>query len=104
MADGAGVPSAAGVAAFESDAVSALPLAAGTGVDGDSLASLESFWSLAVAGDSGLVASWPMASRRMEDGTDRVMIKVGLPPDLRRLSDVLVGGAMEKKLVESHAC
>lgn len=37
--DGAGVPSPAGVAAFESDAASPLPLAAGTGVDGDSLTS-----------------------------------------------------------------
>ncbi len=103
MTDGAGVPSPAGVAAFESDAVSPLPLAAGTGVDGDSLTSLESFWSLAAAGDSGLVASSPIASRSIVDGTERVTRRDGLPPDLRRPSGVLVGGAMGEKLVESRA-
>lgn len=55
-----------------------------------------------MAGDSGFIASSPMASRSMADGTLRVTRRVGLSPDLRRPSGVLVGGAMGEKLGKSR--
>lgn len=93
MADGAGVPSplvpsAAGVAALESDALSALePLvagcAAGASGTGELVFSLMSF-----SGDSSLTGwgSRPKISRNLAGETLRVTSKPDLLPDLRRPS------------------
>lgn len=89
--EGAGVPSPAGVAAFESDALSPLLLvfagaAAGDPV-GDALMSFE--------GDSALTALGSKTFCNSSVETLRVTTMLGLPPDLRRPSPaVLLGGAI----------
>lgn len=94
MAEGAGVPSAAGVATLESEGASPEPLAAAAGVSGDSFVSTISFGSLAAAGDSSFVGSSSKSSRSWSDGTESVTTRLGLPPDFRRPSEDFVGGAI----------
>lgn len=89
MDEGPGVPSAAGVAAFESDALSPLEAvrAAAADSEGDALTSF--------AGDSSLTASGDMSRCSSSDETLSVTTMVGLLPDLRRPSPVfLLGGAI----------
>lgn len=97
MEPGAGVPSACGVAAFESEALSPLAVAGGAGCvlaagvesgDDDCLTSSESG-----AGESSICR----ISRSLDGSTGRLTIRVGLPPDFRRLSMALVvDGAMTR--------
>lgn len=95
MTDGAGVPSAAGVAAFESVAFS--PFAVGAAatlaeLEGDSLTSLGSEGDLA-EGVSSLMESGSTISCSRREGTVKVISRPALPPDLRRASaDLAVGG------------
>lgn len=104
--EGAAVSSAAGVAAFESDALSPVELtlvgAAGVlGVSGesfDSELSLESLESLvSLTGTSSSPDTGEMMSRNWVDGTFKVTIRLSLPADLRRPSTDLVDGAMAAK-------
>lgn len=88
---GAGVPSACGVAAFESEAFSPLVLVAGVGC-----AAFESGDCLTSSGSWAGESSTLRISRSLEGSTVRLTIRVGLPPDFRRPSCALVDGAMAK--------
>ena len=93
MTEGTGVPSAAGVAALESDTLSAMELLeAATLPDGagDSTESLGSTDSLGT-GDSSLGDFSSSKSRRSAELTDNVTSKPCLLPDFRRPSPDLGG-------------
>lgn len=103
MADGAGVPSplvpsATGVAALESDALSPLePLVTGCAAAAAASGTGELVFSLmSFSGDSSLTGwgSAPKISRNLEGETLRVTSRPDLLPDLRRPSVDLAGGAM----------
>lgn len=85
---GTGVPSATGVAALESEALSPLEtpdtgrLPEGAGESTDSFGSVDSFGT----GDSASGDSIFMTSRSLDEGILRVTSKPGLLPDLRRPS------------------
>lgn len=90
MDDGPGVPSCAGVAALESEAVSPLFGVASRmpDVDGDASGLLSG------EGVSFLATVEPMSSRRRSGATVKLTNRVGLPPDFRRASLGLAVGAM----------
>lgn len=87
--DGPGVPSAAGVAAFESDALSPLVFA------GAAVAESEGEALTSLAGDSSLIEAGSKSRRSSSDEILSVTTIVGLLPDLRRPSpEFLLGGAI----------
>lgn len=92
MTDGAGVPSAAGVAVLESDAFSPLELTGADELAGESLTSLGTGTSL-TEGVSSLMKPGKISRSRAGD-TARVTTRLGLPPALRRPSVALPDGAI----------
>lgn len=99
MVDGAGVPSGAGVAALESDALSPFEALAASWVAegaGESTTSLVS-----LMGDSSLMDWGSTISRSFAGDTVSLTSRVGLLLDFRRASMDFDGGAMVESAVVS---
>lgn len=94
MAESAGVPSATGVAALESEAFS--PVEAGGAAAGVPEVAGDSFVSScnSLTGTSLSTESGSSSSRSRAGDTVRVTSNVGLEPDFRRPSAVLMPGTM----------
>lgn len=96
MPDGAGVPSAAGVAALESDAFSPLEVVGAATLAelvGELLTSLGSEGSF-TKGVCSSIDSGKRSTRSCAGDTAKVTSRLGLPPDLRRPSAALPDGGI----------
>lgn len=89
MEDATGVPSGAGVGAFESDAFP-LPLPAGEAGASAFLTSVVGVWALVSVSEDSRI------SLRRSGDAARVTTKLGLPPDLRLLSPGLLEGGIAR--------